>query len=140
MIKRILVGLAGTTYTPVAIQRAVALAQAHDAEVTGVTVLDTRRGRSRATPAGDADATPDHRIAISQARITQSIRDFEAACQSVNIKHRVVEESGDAFTGLVDLSRYHDLTVFGLRSVFEYDFLPGDPESSSARQAAGLMT
>jgi len=38
MMKRILVGLAGTTYTPVAIERAVTLANSHDAEVTGVTV------------------------------------------------------------------------------------------------------
>jgi len=46
MIKRILVGLAGTTYTPVAIQRAVTLAQSHNAEVTGVTILDSSRVRS----------------------------------------------------------------------------------------------
>jgi hypothetical protein len=45
MIKRILVGLAGTIYTPVAIERAVTLAKEHDAEVTGVTVLDPRRLR-----------------------------------------------------------------------------------------------
>lgn len=128
MMKRILVGLAGTTYTPVAIERAVTLARTHDAEVTGVTVLDSRRVRSGAAPAEDA-ASPDRRIAITQARITQSIRDFEASCQTARIKHRVVAESGEAFTTLVDLARYHDLMVFGLRSVFEYDFLAGDPES-----------
>jgi nucleotide-binding universal stress UspA family protein len=44
-IKHILVGLAGTMYTPVAIQRAVRLAQSHDAEVTGVIVLDAKRIR-----------------------------------------------------------------------------------------------
>jgi nucleotide-binding universal stress UspA family protein len=129
MMKRILVGLAGTSYTPVAIERAVTLARAHDAEVTGVTVLDARRVRSRVGPAEDADAPPDHRIAISQALIAQSIRDFETACQAAKIEHRVVEESGDAFTTLGDLARYHDLMIFGLRSVFEYDFLAGDPES-----------
>lgn len=133
MIKRILVGLAGTTYTPVAIERAVTLAQTHDAEVTGVTVLDARRVRSLGgavpPPWEDADAIRDQRIAITQARITQAIRDFEAACEKANVKHRVVEESGDAFTRLVDLARYHDLMVFGLRSVFEYDFLVGVPES-----------
>jgi len=50
MIKRILVGLAGTTYTPVAIQRAVSLTQTHVAEVTGVTVLDRRRIRCEGNP------------------------------------------------------------------------------------------
>jgi nucleotide-binding universal stress UspA family protein len=133
MIKRILVGLAGTTYTPVAIERAITLAKAHDAELTGVTVLDASRvrrpGREGPPAREDGDAISDRRIAITQASITQSIRDFEAACRTANIVHRVVAESGDAFTRLVDLARYHDLMVFGLRSVFEYDFLADDPES-----------
>ena len=133
MIKRILVGLAGTTYTPVAIERAVTLAQTHDAEVTGVTVLDSRRVRSLGgavpPPWEDADAIRNRRMAITETRIAQSIRDFEAACQTAKIKYHFVEESGDAFTRLVDLARYHDLMVFGLRSVFDYDFLAGDPES-----------
>lgn len=75
------------------------------------------------------DTIGDHRIAITQVSITQSIRDFENACRAGNIKHRVVAESGDAFTRLVELARYHDLMVFGLRSVFECDFVAGDPES-----------
>lgn len=39
-MKRILVGLAGTPYTPVAIRRALELAQQHQAEVTAVTLMD----------------------------------------------------------------------------------------------------
>ncbi|HDZ78584.1 MAG TPA: universal stress protein, partial [Gammaproteobacteria bacterium] len=42
MIKRILVGLGGTPYTPVAIQRAVGLAKRFKAEITGVTVVDLK--------------------------------------------------------------------------------------------------
>ncbi|MDP1798924.1 MAG: universal stress protein [Planctomycetaceae bacterium] len=133
MIKRILVGLAGTTYTPVAIERAVALARTHDAEVTGVTVLDARRvrrdGGEASTPRKGADVIPNSRIAITQAGISQAISNFETACQTANIKYRVVKESGDAFTKLAELSRYHDLIVFGLYSAFEYDFLIGDPET-----------
>ncbi len=40
MIKKILLGLGGTPYTTVAIQRAVGIAKRFDAEITGVTVLD----------------------------------------------------------------------------------------------------
>ena len=43
MLKRILVGLGGTEYTVAAINQAVALAMANDAEVTGVTILDKER-------------------------------------------------------------------------------------------------
>jgi nucleotide-binding universal stress UspA family protein len=132
MIKRILVGLAGTTYTPVAIQRAVTLAQSHDAEVTGVTVLDSSRVRCEGiglVKAPDRELVRAERMEIARSQIEQSIHDLETACQRADIKHRVVEESGDPFTALIDLARYHDLMVFGLRSVFEYDFLTGDPES-----------
>jgi nucleotide-binding universal stress UspA family protein len=98
-----------------------------------VTVLDPSRVRrpGRGAPPAweDGDAVRDQRIAITQASITQSIRDFEVACETANLKYRIVAESGDAFTKLVDLARYHDLMVFGLRSVFEYDFVAGDPES-----------
>ncbi len=128
MIKRILVGLAGTTYTPVAIQRAVTLAQAHDAEVTGVTVLD--RGRVRCEGIGLVKTlNREEQKKIARSHIEQSVHDLEAACQSASIKHRVVKESGDPFTAMIDLARYHDLMVFGLRSVLEYDFLTGDSES-----------
>jgi nucleotide-binding universal stress UspA family protein len=130
MIKRILVGLAGTTYTDVAIERAVTLAQAHAAEVTGVTVLDRRRVRSvgEAAPWEDAETNRDLRQAITESHIARSIRTFEGACVTAQIKHRVVEETGNPFSKLVDLSRYHDLMIFGLRSVFESDFSGGPPQ------------
>lgn len=127
MIKRILVGLAGTPYTPVVIQRGVQLAQLHGAELTGVTVLDPRR--LPAPPRQVTGAIRDRRIAMTEARIAQSIHDFEAACATANIAQSVVRETGDAFTNLVSLARYHDLMVFGLRSAFDYDFLAGDAES-----------
>lgn len=133
MIKRILVGLAGTAYTPVAIQRAVTLAQTHGAEVTGVTVLDSRRVRMLG---GNVPLTHetrlagcDSRLVVTQERMADSIRDFEATCRTAGIRFHIVSETGDAFARLIDLARYHDLMVFGLRSVFEYDFLGDSPES-----------
>lgn len=132
MIKRILVGLAGTTYTPVAIQRAVALARDHEAEVTGVTILDPRRVRYEATGlvnARNRESTRAERKQISRKHIEEAVQEFEQACSAANVSHKVVEETGDAFSRVVELSRYHDVMVFGLRSILEYDFLAGDPES-----------
>ena len=72
MIKRILVGLAETPYIPVAIQRAVALAAQHQAEVTGVTVIDMSKishgsgGPSGADSAGDSRR---QRLAITRDHV-----------------------------------------------------------------------
>ena len=60
MIKRVLVGLAGTPYTPVDIQRAIMIAQSNSAEVTGVTVLDLSRIR-RLAHVQSAWTTADNR-------------------------------------------------------------------------------
>ena len=70
-------------------------------------VLDASRvrrlGRDWPPTWEDGDTIGDHRTAITQVSITQSIRDFEHACRAGNIKHRVVAESGDVFTRLVEL-------------------------------------
>lgn len=133
MIKRILVGLAGTIYTPVAIERAVTLAQAHNAEITGVTVLDARRLRGLQQPTPPPWEFPaEHRegsIPIAADWIEQSVQHFEKSCEEAGVKCHVVHETGDAFTKLIDLARYHDVMVFGLRSVLDYDFLGEDPQA-----------
>ena len=66
MIKRILVGLAGTPYTDTAIRRAVELAKVHEAELTGperaflatsqgaLSRLERRAVRGRRTDAAQA--------------------------------------------------------------------------------------
>lgn len=127
MIKRILVGLAGTTFTPVAIQRAVSLAHMHEAQITGVTFENAScEGRPSLAV---RESKLDKRMMISRSDIEQSVADFEMACKSANVKYRIVRESGDAFSKLVDLARYHDLMVCGLRSIFAYDFLASTPES-----------
>lgn len=132
MMKRILVGLGGTPYTPSAIEQAVNLAQRHDAEVTGVTVLDVRRVSCEGigtTKSLNRSVIQSERLQIVQTRLEESLGFFETACQAAHVKYRLATETGEPFTRLVDLARYHDLMIFGLRSVFEYDFLAGDPES-----------
>lgn len=133
MIERLLVGLGGTIYTPVAIERAGTLAKTQGAEVTGVTVLDPRRlpSAAQAVPLrwGLAPGHPVRPIPCSANRIEESIQRLEQSCQEAGVRCRVLRESGDTFTKLMDVARYHDLMVFGLRSAFSHDFLAGDPES-----------
>jgi len=49
-----------------------------------------------------------------------SIALFESNCNSENITHRVLRETGDSAQRLIEDWRYQDLTIIGLRGLFEY--------------------
>jgi nucleotide-binding universal stress UspA family protein len=78
MLKRILVGLGGTDYATTAINQAIALAVAHKAEVTGVSVLDEARLASVGpVPLGGghyAHELAEHRLTKAQELVEWSSR------------------------------------------------------------------
>jgi nucleotide-binding universal stress UspA family protein len=124
MLKRILVALSGTPYTESAIQHALALADAHDADVTGVTVTDlSRLANVGPIPIGAAAAAHDlaeHRIHVTEERISEAIAKFQTACGVSGVGCTVDREAGDPTALLRSASRYNDITIFGLRGLFEY--------------------
>ncbi len=126
MTKRILVGLAGTSYSDVAIRRAVELATQHGAELTGVTVVDVKQlEKLGAAPIGAQESGIElrkHRRRVTAERVEQVIAAFEEACTAAKVPYHIHREEGDAFDSMLSKSRHHDLTVFGLRSLFEYFF------------------
>lgn len=128
MIKKILLGLGGTAYTPAAIVRAVDLAARHGAALTAATVLPSYAraglGSSRDPQAGAADgAVPSIESAVAQT---------ENACKSAGLSYRIEQEEDGPFHRLIALSRSHDLTVFGLQSLFRYDMVE-DPRDALAK-------
>lgn len=136
MLKRILVGLGGTDYTVAAIKHAVSLAMAHDAELTGVSVLDpTRIAPIVAVPLGDGDIidppSQDY-LKIARDRVDWSTKEFANACESASVRHRIVREVGEPFSLMIAEARYHDLMIFGLKSLFESD-LVADPHDALVR-------
>jgi len=135
MIKRILVGLGGTPYTPVAIERAVTLAQRYEASLTAVTMVKREQLISPSRPSGvsQAGAVEVGRPHVSEEKIEESIAAFEATCSTAGIKYTVKLESGDPFDLFISLARYHDIMVFGLRSIFEYHISGEDPCVTLAR-------
>lgn len=124
MVKRILVALSGTRYTPIAIRHAVELARVHGASVTGVTVTDLQRLASVGpVPVGGmaaASSLAEHRIQITEQRVRETIREFETACREAGVDHAVEQETCDPLEELKSLARYHDIVVFGPRGLFEY--------------------
>ena len=143
MIKRILVGLGGTGFTPVAIRRAVELGQIHDARVTAVTVVDAKRlQRVGPVPLGGATAAHElreHRWKVTADAISKAIGEFEEACDAAGVKYSVRQERGDPFDLMLSCARYHDLMLFGLRSIFDYGIL-GDEQYEPSNQLSRLIT
>ncbi len=136
MVKRILLGLGSTEYTVSAINQAVALAMAHDAEVTGVSTIDEGRLRfSGPVPIGGAQYAhdlADDRVEKAKERNEWAVQKFTEACVAAGVPHQVQSEVGQPFALLVDQARYHDLMIFGLRSLFEFDVVP-DPQDTLVR-------
>jgi len=139
MIKRILVGLGGTPYTPFAIARAIELAQQHGAELTGVTVVDVGRlGRIGPVPlvtSASARELRDFRLKVAQEHVEEAAEQFVSACRKADVPHDVRQEEGNPFELMASCARYHDLMVFGLKSLFEHDVVH-DPHDVLARLVA----
>ena len=127
MITRILVALSGTPCTASAIAHGVALAKEHQAELTGVTVFDSNRLQDVGPiPMGGGAAAhelAEHRMENAKEHIEEAISQFEEVCENAAIAHRILRESGDSAACLLADWRYHDLTVIGLRGLFEYGVL-----------------
>lgn len=142
MIKRLLVGLGGTRYTPVALRYAVELAQKFGASVTGVTVLDlTRIEAVGSVPLGAVEAARElreYRLEVTRRSIEEDIAEFLRACGEAGVAHQLHQEVGDPFDAFIDRARYHDLMIFGLRGIFEYDVVPDPPATLARLVQAGV--
>lgn len=134
MIKRILVGLGGTPFTAVATRTATELGDNHQAQLTGVTIVDTSKlEKVGPVPAG-ADAYAqrmrEKKIRVTHEGTELAISLFKEHCSNQKvICRRIQYEQGDPFEAMIAESRFNDLTIFGLRSIFEYGFV-ADPDKA----------
>jgi nucleotide-binding universal stress UspA family protein len=130
MIRSILVGLGGraiegSCYTDSATQTAVELARRSGAILTGVTIVNaTQLGNVGPVPMGAgamAAEMRERRLSETRDRVAMAVVAFEKACDDAGLRHKVLrEERQEAFDYLISQARYHDLTLIGLRGLFEY--------------------
>lgn len=136
MIKRILVGIGGTAFTAVAIDRAVELAAAHNARITAVSAVDPDRiCKMGPVPAGAgayAKKMCENRLEVTGGQLRESVDALEQSCSAAGVPFTVEWETENAFDLLISHARYHDLTVFGLRSIFDYQLVE-EPEKDLIR-------
>lgn len=130
MMRSLLVGLGGrgtegACYTEAATRLATDLAIRHEASLTGVTVFDPAKlNNVGPVPIGAGAVATDlraQRTTEMRARITNSVIHFKDACVAAGLTYQVMrEERQQPFDYLTSQARYHDLTVIGLRGLFEY--------------------
>lgn len=134
MIKRILVGLGGTPFTAAATRWATELGDLHQAQLTGVTVVNTKKLENVGpVPAGAdmyAQRMREKKIQVTREATEQAIAVFKEHCSDQKVVCRRIQyEQGDTFEAMIDEARFNDLIVFGLRSIFEYGFV-ADPDKA----------
>ena len=144
MIKRVLVGL-GTSRTAVSVtEHAVELATTFGAELLGLAVTDPLRLEwtgPRPIGVGVEAMTSQlrqQRFEKAQADIAAAEKKFSERCIAAEVTHRVAERTGDPFEIAVDLVRYHDMCVFGLRGLFEHDVVPEPLDALERLVASGV--
>ena len=139
MIKRILVGLGGTAYTPFAIARSIELAQQHGAELTGVTVVDVDRlsciGPVPLVALANSWELRKFRLQVAQEHVEEATDRLVSSCCNIGVTYEVRQEEGNPFDLMASCARYHDLMVFGLKSLFEHEVVH-DPHDVLVRLVA----
>ena len=129
MIKRVLLGIGGTPFTKVAIRRAIELCQMHEAQLTAVTVIDERRLRNVGSvplgASGVAQEWREQRIEEACKQVEECIEELKSLSEEAGVHVNILREEGQPFQLMIEHARYHDISVFGLRSMFEYDILHG---------------
>ncbi|MFO0816588.1 MAG: universal stress protein [Pirellulales bacterium] len=143
MIRRILLGLGGARFARSEIQYAVELADRYGAEITAVTVVAVDKldwvGPVPLGAAESARELRESRRAEAHEHLQQSVALFEQTVREASIRYQVkLEERRDAFDLLISEGRYHDLTICGLRSIFESGIL-GEAHGEAGETLAKLV-
>jgi nucleotide-binding universal stress UspA family protein len=121
MMKTILVGLGDTQFSASATDHAVDLAVTHGARLCAVTLFNPESLGGEAVPIGAGDSARElreHRIGQMQETLDQAGVYFEKAAKKAKLEYEIVLETGNSFQQLISCSRYYDLIICGLRSLF----------------------
>ena len=64
----------------------------------------------------------EQRLTVTEERIEEAIEKFKGKCEESDIPTKIERETGDPFEAMIAHARYNDITIFGLRSLFDYGF------------------
>ncbi len=133
MIRRILVPLDPSAYAASAMEHACAIAKAHEAQVSGLAVLDTPgiEHSVGAVPVGGlhyARELEGAREEEAHERIQTLLGAFTEKCEKEGVAHTVAERQGSPSDRIIHDAIFYDLVVIGMRTYFHFETsdAPGD--------------
>ncbi|MFW6147638.1 MAG: universal stress protein [Thermodesulfobacteriota bacterium] len=132
MIKRILIPLDSSSYTDTAIDLGCDFARRHDAELTGLVILDIPgiEKTVRPIPLGGVHSVDVLEKSIreeAKIHIKKVLDRFKEKCRKANVRHRQAERQGSPSERIIRESMFYDFVVIGLRTYYHFKAdSPGD--------------
>jgi nucleotide-binding universal stress UspA family protein len=144
MLKRLLVPLDPSSFSLAATSYACELAADHDAEVTGLAMIDVPGIHDSVRPFSPGSAPMAERAELrveaeAHEVLRGLIQTFEETCSSVGVAHRSLERQGDPVEIIGHESGYYDLLVIGLRTHFSFQTM-SDPGKTLSKLLGNLAT
>lgn len=135
MIKRILLAVGAMPFSQASVDHALALAVQHQAQVTAVPLLDSDWWKASFRSSFSAGAAFDEAQRQPWLIARQRAKEVEALvareCADAGVPCEISLPQGDPMEWLIDLWRYHDLAIFGLRGLYDVGVVP-EPEYAIA--------
>lgn len=134
MIKRILVPLDPSAFAEQALNLACRIAKVHDAEVTGLVILDVPGISSSIGPIPPgasyyARQLQESKIKEAKTRIKELLANFHNICEKFSVKAREHETQGMPSIKIITESMFYDLLVIGMRTHFHFETQEGPGDS-----------
>ncbi len=133
MIKRILIPLDPSPYTEAALEIGCIVAKRHDAEITGLVILDIPGIKKTVGPVPlgaieYADKLEHLKEKEAHEHVHKLLSNFREKCTKEGVRFREAELQGSPSERIIRESIYYDLAVIGLRTFFHYppSDKPGD--------------
>jgi nucleotide-binding universal stress UspA family protein len=142
MLSRILLPLDPSPYSDSAFKYAVGLAKAHDAEITGLMILDApeiERTIGPVTPGAVeyARKAERRREALAHEHIQKGLAAFATACEASGVRHGEVEVQGAPAEMIIGESVFFDVVLMGIETHFNFE--TSDEPAHTLEAIAGRM-
>ncbi|NOQ97108.1 MAG: hypothetical protein GQ561_03010 [Calditrichae bacterium] len=126
MIKRILVPLDPSPYTETAVRIATTMAKIYNAQLTGLVVLDIPGIEKSIGPIPMGALHFAEKIELANKteasqRIESLMKQFCDVCEKENIAFTEAHEQGYPSNQIIEVSKYYDLVILGLRTFYHFE-------------------